>query len=197
VVTKKAAATTAQDDAATFDVAAWLEDLQHQGLKPRNVVVRLHFRADLLPEIQQTLDELSKVEESPNETGVDDDDPAVALLQRYNDLVAEFEAGGSLPFEFRPMNTRIQNSTFAEWQERYPDDKERRWLLLMRMAASCVSHPGITPEAFDAFEEHYGSAVFATLMTGFVEAYNAGGEPTAPFLPKPLPTRDTGGSSTN
>jgi hypothetical protein len=194
MVTKKPV--TAQPEAATFDVEAWLEDLQHQGLKPRNVVVQLHVRADLLPKIQSLLSEIQKLEEGPErEVGVDEADPLTELVAEYNALVDEFQNGGVVPFEFRPRTSKIQKETYAAWQAKYGANSadHREELILIRMAAACVSHPGITAEAFRAFENLYGTPALETLVGGFVEAYEGGGEPTAPFLPRPSPTPDTDG----
>jgi hypothetical protein len=118
---------------------------------------------------------------------------------RFNALYREFEDGGYELFEFRPRNKRIQETTYAEWQEKYQatDDEMRTKLILLRMAATCVSHPGITLEAFEAFEDEYGDSALASLFQAFKDAYESGGEPDAPFLPLPLPDPGTGGSSNN
>jgi hypothetical protein len=206
VVTRKAANTTAVDavlgnDAASFDVNAWLKSLKKKGMKPANKQIRMHFRADLIPQLRDLLAQKEALEEDDNreEVGADDVDPLTDVVLRFNALYREFEDGGYELFEFRPRNKRIQETTYAEWQEKYQatDDEMRTKLILLRMAATCVSHPGITLEAFEAFEDEYGDSALASLFQAFKDAYESGGEPDAPFLPLPLPDPGTGGSSNN
>jgi hypothetical protein len=206
VVTRKAANTTAVDavlgnGAAAFDVNAWLKSLKKKGMKPANKQIRMHFRADLIPQLRDLLAQKEALEEDDNreEVGADDVDPLTDVVLRFNALYREFEDGGYELFEFRPRNKRIQETTYAEWQEKYQatDDEMRTKLILLRMAATCVSHPGITLEAFEAFEDEYGDSALASLFQAFKDAYESGGEPDAPFLPLPLPDPGTGGSSNN
>jgi hypothetical protein len=204
VVTRKAANTTAVNGvlgngAASFDVEAWLKSLKKKGMKPANRQIKMHFRADLIPQLRDLLTQIDALQDDEHreETGMDEVDPLTDAILRFNAMQQEFEAGGYELFEFRPRNKRIQETTFAEWQEKYSadDDEQRTRLILLRMAATCVSHPGITMEAFEAFEEEYGDAALASLFQAFRDAYESGGEPDAPFLPIALPTPGTGGSS--
>ncbi len=205
MVTRKAANTTAvgavlNKDSAQFDVESWLKSLKKKGMKPANKQIKMHFRADLIPQLRDLFVQIDALQEAEQvEVGADDVDPLTDAILRFNALTAEFEAGGYELFEFRPRNKRIQESTFAEWQEKYSatDDESRTKLILLRMAATCVSHPGITLEAFEAFEEEYGDSALASLFQAFRDAYESGGEPDAPFLPLPLPGPGTGGSSNN
>lgn len=189
--------TTAVDAAAAFDVNAWLTGLKTKGMKPANVTVRMHYRSDLLPRLASLIQDIESLEKSSpdREIGVDEEDPLQVAVAEYNTLQQEFEAGGWEEFSFRPRNRRINDSTFAEWQDSGGEatDKDRECLVKMRMAATCVSHPGITVEALDAFEDEYGDAAFQTLVVAFLQAYTAGGEPEAPFSPKSLPTLTTDG----
>jgi hypothetical protein len=189
------------NDAASFDVNAWLKSLKKKGMKPANKQIRMHFRADLIPQLRDLLAQKEALEEDDNreEVGADDVDPLTDVVLRFNALYREFEDGGYELFEFRPRNKRIQETTYAEWQEKYQatDDEMRTKLILLRMAATCVSHPGITLEAFEAFEDEYGDSALASLFQAFKDAYESGGEPDAPFLPLPLPDPGTGGSSNN
>jgi hypothetical protein len=130
------------------------------------------------------------------EIGVDEVDPLDAAVREFNELQDTFEADGYEEFEFRPRNRRIQDDTFRAWQAAgYTDetDPDRRHLMLMRMSATCVSHPGITPEAWEAFEDEFGDVAFGALLTAFIEGYMAGGEPDAPFLRKLSHTQGTTG----
>jgi len=206
VVTRKSANTTAVDavlasnnGSASFDVEAWLKSLKKKGMKPANKQIKMHFRADLIPQLRDLLTQIDALQEDENreEVGADDVDPLTAAVLRFNAMQQEFEDGGYELFEFRPRNKRIQDTTYAEWQEKYAagDDEQRTKLILLRMAATCVSHPGITMEAFEAFEEEYGDSALASLFNAFRDAYESGGEPDAPFLPMPLPTPGTGASS--
>jgi hypothetical protein len=204
MVTRKAANTTAVDavlskDSAQFDVESWLKSLKKKGMKPANKQIKMHFRADLIPQLRDLFEQIDAMQEAENreEVGADDVDPLTDAILKFNALTAEFEAGGYELFEFRPRNKRIQESTFAEWQEKYSatDDESRTKLILLRMAATCVSHPGITLEAFEAFEEEYGDSALASLFQAFRDAYESGGEPDAPFLPLPLPDLTPGTSS--
>ena len=205
MVTKKAAS-TAKDaivkDPATFDVAGWLANLSAQGFRPQNVTVQLHLRGDLLPRIKQLVDQIQANEELEDEReyGVDDTDPMGQVVAEYEALTQEFRDGGSLDFVFRPMTMRIHNDTFRAWKAMYPGDKhsddEGEELILMRMVETCIDFPGrgevgtkLTVEALRAFEEAYGTPAFNTLAAGFNDAYTAGGEITAPFSPRPSPTR--------
>lgn len=205
MVTKKAAATAKAEivkDPATFDAVGWLANLSAQGFRPQNVTVQLHLRGDLLPRIKQLVDQIQTNEELDDEReyGVDDTDPMGQVVAEYEALTQEFRDGGSLDFVFRPMTKRIHNDTYKAWLAIYPGDKhsddEFEELVLMRMVETCVDFPGrgelgekLTVEALRAFEEAYGTPVFNTLATGFNDAYNAGGEVTAPFSPRPSPTR--------
>lgn len=195
-------------DPSTFDVTAWLEDLKSAGFKPRNVLVKMHFRGDLLPRMKYLVGEIQRLQgldDVEREGGLDDSDPLTDLVAEYTRLDAEFRDGGFLTFEFRPMNKRIQNDTYEAWKVKFPGDsttETQEELILMRMAASCIGFPGsekfpapIPPEAFKAFEDAYGTPAFNTLITGFLEAYEAGGEVDAPFLPKHSPVPGTGASS--
>lgn len=206
---KKAAATAKAPivkDAATFDVGAWLNDLSTMGFKPRNVTVKMYLRGDLLPRINELVEKIQNQGEIEHEVGVNDNDPAANLVVEYERLSAEFEAAGHLDFTFRPMTKSMHNRTYREWAETHPGDdhSEEDWedLLRLRMSETCVDFPGrsevmpsLTPEALRAFEEAYGTPAFSTLSRGFGEAYNAGGEVQAPFLPLPSPTPDTEESS--
>jgi hypothetical protein len=204
VVTRKAANTTAVqavigNEPASFDVEAWLKSLKKKGMKPANKQIKMHFRADLIPQLRDLLVQIEALQEDENreETGVDEVDPLTDAILRFNATQAEFEDGGYELFEFRPRNKRIQETTYAEWQAKYSadDDEMRTKLILLRMAATCVSHPGITLEAFEAFEDEYGDSALASLFNAFRDAYESGGEPEAPFLPLPLPAQSTGTSS--
>jgi hypothetical protein len=198
MVTRKAAGTTAVDGAASFDVEAWLKSLKKKGMKPANKQIKMHFRADLIPQLRDLFVQIDALQEAEQvEVGADDTDPLTDAILRFNALQQEFEDGGFELFEFRPRNKRIQETTFAEWSEKYSadDDESRTKLILLRMAATCVSHPGITLEAFEAFEDEYGDSALASLFQAFKDAYESGGEPEAPFLPLPLPGPVTGGSS--
>jgi len=187
------------NDPATFDVQAWLKSLKKKGMKPANKQIKMHFRADLIPQLADlhVRIEALREDDTREEAGVDEVDPLTDAILRFNTLLREFEDGGYELFEFRPRNKRIQDTTYAEWQEKYAagDDEQRTKLILLRMAATCVSHPGITMEAFEAFEEEYGDSALASLFNAFRDAYESGGEPDAPFLPMPLPTPGTGASS--
>lgn len=189
--------TTAVDAAAQFDVNAWLTGLKNKGMKPANVAVRMHYRSDLLPRLATLIQEIEALEKSApdREVGLDEEDPLQVAVAEYNAAQQEFEAGGWEEFIFRPRNRRINDQTFQEWQDSGGEatDKDRERLVKMRMAATCVSHPGITVEALDAFEDEYGDAAFQTLVVGFLRAYTAGGEPEAPFSPKPWPSQETVG----
>jgi hypothetical protein len=204
VVTRKAANTTAVqavvgNDPATFDVQAWLKSLKKKGMKPANKQIKMHFRADLIPQLRDLLAQIEALQEDENreETGMDEVDPLTDAILKFNATQQEFEDGGYELFEFRPRNKRIQDTTYAEWSEKFKDtdDEQRTKLILMRMAATCVSHPGITAEAFEAFEDEYGDSALASLFNAFKDAYESGGEPDAPFLPLPLPAPGTGTSS--
>ena len=204
MVTRKAANTTAVqavvgNEPASFDVEAWLKSLKKKGMKPANKQIKMHFRADLIPQLRDLLVQIEALQEDENreETGMDEVDPLTDAILRFNAMQAEFEDGGYELFEFRPRNKRIQDTTYAEWAERFKetDDEQRTKLILMRMAATCVSHPGITAEAFEAFEDEYGDSALASLFNAFRDAYESGGEPEAPFLPLPLPAPGTGTSS--
>ena len=205
---KKAASTVKSvvaKDAATFDVEAWLKDLSERGFKPRNVTVKLHLRGDLLPRINSLIEQIQNAGDIDREVGVNDSDPIALLVAEYERLTAEFEAGGHIEFVFRPMTKAAHNDTYTEWVERYPGDDHSsdEWdeLAMMRMAATCVDFPGrdvlgpLTVDALKAFESAYGTPAFNTLVAGWSEAYNAGGEVTAPFSPKRSPTPDISGSS--
>lgn len=199
----KKAATTAVTTAAEFDVAGWLEELQQQGYKPRNVEVKMHIRGDLVPRLRDLIDEIQRLQDAPptTESSIDEADPLDEAVAEYEQLQTEFTAGGSLTFAFRPMTKRIQNETFKQWSEAWDEktDPQKDQLVLMRMAATCVEFPGkdrfpdgrLTPEALDAFEETFGMPAFQTLVSGFIDAYSAGGEPQAPFSLKRSRTRDT------
>ena len=192
-------------DPAKFDVAGWLTKMSERGFKPRNVTVKMHLRGDLLPRINQLIEQIQNQGDIDREVGVNDRDPVADLVAEYERLSAEFEAGGHVDFTFRPMTRKVHNGTYAEWQERYPgeDHPEEQWdeLALMRICATCVDFPlraefgRLTIEALRAFEENYGTPAFNTLVAGWNEAYNSGGEVAAPFSPKPSPTPDTDGSS--
>lgn len=206
---KPRAADTIVKDPATFDVAAWLADLNQQGFKRRNVEVKMHFRGDLLPRINEIVEQIQafQADDEREPVGVDEADPLDELRAEYEQLVGEFRAGGHLTFVFRPMNKRIQNETFEAWKKRFGDDatpEQSEELVLARMAASCESFPGsdrfpkpIPVDAFLAFEEEFGTPAFNTLVNGFLEAYEAGGEVSAPFSLKPSPTRGTGALSSD
>lgn len=206
----KKAATTVKDviakDAATFDVAGWLTAMSERGFKPRNVTVKLHHRGELLPRINQLIEQIQNQGDIDREVGVNDKDPVADLVAEYERLSAEFEAGGYVSFVFRPMHREIHNGTYRAWSELHPGDEhsEEEWdeLALMRIAATCVDFPmkdvvggQLTVEALRAFEQHYGTPAFNTLVAGWNEAYNSGGEVAAPFSPKLSPTPDTDGSS--
>lgn len=206
----KKAATTVKDvvakDAATFDVQDWLAKMAERGFKPRNVTVKMHMRADLLPRINELIEKIQTDEEVDREVGVNDIDPKADLIAEYERLSAEFEAGGFVSFTFKPMTRESHNGTYAQWLDRYPGEEhtEEQWdeLTLSRIAATCVDFPlrgegfdHLTSDALRAFEEHYGTLAFNTLVAGWREAYEAGGEVAAPFSPKPSPTPDTDGSS--
>lgn len=206
MVTRKAAATTAvravlSDGPAAFDVEAWLKSLKKKGMKPANKQIKMHFRADLIPQLRDLLEQIDALQgdEHREEVGADDVDPLTDAILRFNELQQQFEDGGYELFEFRPRNKRIQDTTFEEWQAKYAatDDEQRTKLILMRMAATCVSHPGITAEAFEAFEDEYGDSALASLFQAFKDAYESGGEPDAPFLPLSLPDQKTGTSSSS
>lgn len=206
---KKALATVKDvvaKDASAFDIAAWLRDMAARGYKPRNVPVKLHMRADLLPRINELIQKIQAEQELDvdREVSLNDVDPAAADIAEYEQLSAEFAAGGYLEFVFRPMTKTVHNGTFRKWEAAHPEDNraEEDWdeLALMRMAATCVDFPGkgvvgdsLTVEALRAFEETYGTPAFNTLVFGWNEAYASGGEVTAPFSPKPSPTPDTAG----
>lgn len=210
---KKAAATVKDvvaKDAATFDVGAWLNSMSERGYKPRNVPVKLHVRGDLLPRINQLIEQIQSDADIDHEAGVNDRDPMGALIAEYEQLSAEFEAGGHVDFVFRPMTRRVHNDTYKAWLERYPGEEQttEQWdqLVLLRMVATCVDFPGrgapgvgdnLSTEALEAFEEHYGTPAFNTLVAGWSEAYASGGEVAAPFSPKPSPTPGTEGSSSS
>lgn len=210
VVTKKAAATTVKDvvkDPATLDVGGWLNELAVRGFKPRNVVVKMHLRGDLLPRIKYLVEQIQANDsDDDREFGVDDTDPLDEIRDEYERLVEDLRDGGSLEFVFRPINKRINDTTLEAWREKYPDsgdkpsDAQIEDLIVMRMAAACVDYPAnqgapLPPEALYAFEDQFGTPAFKTLMDGFNEAYMSGGEVDAPFLPKRSRTRGTGGSS--
>lgn len=200
MVTRKAAV-TAVDGAASFDVEAWLKSLKRKGMKPANKQIKMHFRADLIPKLRDLFEQIDALQsdEHREEAGVDEVDPLTDAILKFNAMQREFEDGGFELFEFRPRNKRIQDTTYAEWQEKYKDtdDEARTKLILLRMAATCVSHPGITADAFAAFEDEFGDSALASLFNAFLAAYESGGEPDAPFLPLPLPGQETGGSSNN
>jgi hypothetical protein len=209
MVTKKAASTAKAivQDPATFDVAGWLADLSAQGFMPQNVTMKLHLRGDLLPRIKQLVDQIQTNQDidDQREYGVDDADPMAGVVAEYEALTQEFRDGGSLDFVFRPMTKRIHTATYKAWLAQYPGDKhsddEFEELILARMVETCVDFPGrggsfgekLTVEALHAFEEAYGTPAFNTLAVGFNDAYNAGGEVGAPFLPERSPTPDTDG----
>lgn len=192
--------------AAEFSIADWLEALQQKGYAPRNVEVKMHLRGELVPRLRYLVNEMQRLQDAPTPEGsIDDSDPLDEITAEYQKLQTEFQDGGFLSFFFRPVTKAIQNETFAEFRKRYPDEKneDRDHLLLLRMCATCVDFPGkemfpdgkLTVEALEAFEDTYGAAAFTTLTTGFLEAYQAGGEPGVPFSPKRSRTPDTAGSS--
>lgn len=206
---KKAAATAKAavlgKDPATFDVAAWLNDLSERGFKPRNVTVKLHLRGDLLPRINELIQRIQDDAEIEQQVGINDHDPHAALVAEYNRLTAEFEDAGHLDFVFRPMTRRMHNATYQEWLTDHPGDgehSEEEWddLARRRMVETCLDFPGrseafpkLTTEALQAFEDAYGTPAFNTLVAGWNEAYLAGGEVQSPFSPKSSPTPDTAG----
>jgi hypothetical protein len=205
---KKAAATVKDvvaKDPASFDVAGWLAKMSERGFRPRNSTVKMHLRGDLLPRINQLISEIQSEGDIDREVGVNDIDPVADKIAEYERLSAEFEAGGHVDFTFKPMTRQVHNGTYAEWLESHPGDEhdEEQWdeLVLMRIAATCVDFPlrgdgfgRLTVDALRAFEEHYGTAAFNTLVAGWREAYEAGGEVAAPFSPRPSPDPDTDGS---
>lgn len=193
-------------DPATFDVAGWLAQMSEQGFKPRNVTVKLHLRGDLLPRINELIEEIQTASDIDREVGVNDSDPIGDKVAEYERLSAEFEEAGHLDFVFRPMTRSMHNRTFREWEDRHPSTgrSEEDWdeLALTRICATCVDFPlkgvvgdELTVDALRAFEATYGTPAFNTLVAGWREAYEAGGEVAAPFSPKPSHTPDTAGSS--
>src|SRR6478672_7809843 len=96
VVTRKAANTTAVDavlskDSAVFDVEAWLKSLKKKGMKPANKQIKMHFRADLIPQLRDLLTQIDALQEDENreEVGADDVDPLTAAVLRFNAMQQE------------------------------------------------------------------------------------------------------------
>lgn len=198
VTARKAMETKITDnDPAVFDVEQWIKRLKDKGMKAATVKLKLHYRTDLIPRIQELGAEIEALQsDEDREYGVDEVDPLDAATVELRALEQEFRDGGFEEFEFRPRNRRIQDDTYRAWQAAGFDDetdKDRRQLMLMRMSATCLSHPGITPEAWEAFEDEYGDTAFGLLLAAFIEGYTAGGEPDAPFLRKLSHTQGTTG----
>lgn len=198
VTARKAVETKITDtDPAVFDAERWIKNLKSKGMKAATVKLKLHYRTDLIPRIQELAEEIDRLQtDEDREVGLDDVDELGAAAVELRALEEEFRDGGFEEFEFRPRNRRIQDDTYRAWQAAGYDDEndtDRRHLMLMRMSATCLSHPGITPEAWEAFEDEYGDTAFGLLLAAFIEGYTAGGEPDAPFLRKLSHTQGTTG----
>lgn len=178
-------------DPAKFDIDGFLT-----GFKPALVSAKLHHRGDLIPVMADLLSRVEAIRstEKPDlERSFADTDPLAELTTEYNRVQAEFEAGGYELFEFRLITGKIEKRCREAWLKGpHKDDDE--WITWSMMAATCVSHPGITPVAFQKLRDKVGELAMAPVVTAFIDAYKGGGV-GAPFSPLLLPDQPTETSS--
>jgi hypothetical protein len=172
-------------DPAKFDVEGFASKF-----KPPLVSAKMFHRADLIRPLKDLLDQIEKARDAePAERSFAETDPLIELIEQYNAMQAEFEAGGFELFEFRPATSKLLRHMRVEWLAgSHKDDDE--WATLMLMARTCVSHPGITADAFDRLWDDHGDEGFGPVMLAVTNSMSGGGV-SAPFLPLPLPTPAT------
>jgi hypothetical protein len=189
-------ATTDAVDAKTYDVDAWLA-----GFTPATVRVRLFKAGHLMgkiDELEQQIKDATPKEDA--EQSVADGQLLATLQGRHSALIDEFEASVEW-FEFRALSDLHTEAAIAKANRHghkidldHPTPEAMSALRMYQMAETCVSHPGITGEAFIALQRHIGDAPMVALATGWMQSIGLG-DPEAPFSQEPSPTPTTPASS--
>lgn len=176
---------TADLDAATFDVEAWIN-----GFVPATVTATLFRRGDLIPKLAELAAKVKAAQPS-EETSFGDDAEYVRLVDEHNAVAAELEASGE-KFEFLPMDRRMAIRAGEKAAADGVDPKDLDSLGWYAIAESCTSHPWITGQAFIALRERLGDYALSAFNAAWEQGQQVGGQLAAPFLQSASPTPDIG-----
>lgn len=172
---------------AEVDVEAWLN-----GFTPATVKATLFRKGHLLPRILE-LQNQAKALTPSEDTGVDDDEKYVAVVEEHNRLAAELHESGEV-FEFVPfdqiMVKRAREKAEADGVTDEDEDGRMTFGYYL-IAETCVSHPFLTGKVLLQLREKLGDIALNAFGEAFNEAQQVGSGMQADFLPLALHSRDT------
>lgn len=117
-------------DASTFDLDAWIDDVE----RPRMTVTLYPYEATFEARLKDIEAALAKAEQTKDEDRGIDDPSASALLAKMQELHAEREAKALKVVVQQPTDVELAEAVYAAQRAKVPDEHQQLW----GIAAACV-----------------------------------------------------------
>lgn len=156
---------------------------------PQPEEVSIFLAAEIYPRIEELSRLIDEAGDDDMERSIGDPNPVDALTAEYNELVEEWNAS-EVPFVLRPVHRLDKIAARAALVEDDidMDTFEGEDASVCYMLAEVVTNVDWSGAQFLEFRDQIGETAFMPLLNAANRA-NAGNAVSAPFSPKPLPSR--------